>query len=192
MTVVEWIYDYAYPELHPATKKETFKIISEKFEFPKVEEKIVFVQPKYKFEVPSGRGSEYLVSVCEEMRAGPGMRGGSGKPAGGNAEEKAAKPVKVEGEAKAGGEEEGKRKNVGIEREHQGKGQVHNSLQLENNVEDVRSRGIVKKQRMRILSPDRIMLIKDEAEKEGKVRRKDRERHLEKKDSKHKERGNNK
>jgi hypothetical protein len=35
------------------------------------------------------------------------------------------------------------------------------------------------------------MLMEDEAEKEGKVRRKDRERHLEKKDSKHKERGNN-
>ncbi|PMD60414.1 uncharacterized protein K444DRAFT_392408 [Hyaloscypha bicolor E] len=112
---VEWIYDYACPELHPATKKEKVNIISEKFEFPKVEEKIVFVQPKYKFEVPSGRGSEYLVSVCEEMRAGPGMRGGSGKPAGGNAEEKAAEPVKVEGEAKAGGEEEGKKKNVARE-----------------------------------------------------------------------------
>jgi len=191
MTVVEWIYDYACPELHPATKKETVNIISEKFEFPKVEEKIVFVQPKYKFEVPSGRGSEYRVSVCEEMRAGPGMRGGSGKPAGGNAEEKAAEPAKIEGEAKAGGEE-GKGKNVGIEREHQGRGQVRNSLQLENDVEDGRSRGTVKKQRMRILSPDRIMLMKGEAEKKGKARRKGRERHLEKKDSKHKERGNNK
>jgi len=69
--------------------------------------------------------------------------------------------------------------------------QVHNPLQLENNVEDGRSRGTVKKQRMRILSPDRIMLMKDEAEKEGRVKRKDRERHLEKKVSKHKERGNN-
>lgn len=127
MTADEWIYDYAWPDVHPATKKETANIISEKFEFPKVEEKIVFVEPKYKFEVPGTKGSEYLVSVCEEMRAGPGMGGGSGKPVGVSAGEKVVAAVKVEGRANAGEREEGD-KNVGIERLDKCRDQINNAL----------------------------------------------------------------
>jgi hypothetical protein len=147
MAVDEWVYDYACPKLHPATKKETADIISEKVEFPKVEEKIVFVQPRYKFEVQSGRGSDYVVSVCEEIRAGPelGGRGGGEKQ---NSGEKAAGAIKTEGAAEADGDEKGKKKIVGIERVHQWRDQVNNELQLEKSIDDGRGRGTVKKQRM--------------------------------------------
>ncbi|KAE9364821.1 hypothetical protein N431DRAFT_431590 [Stipitochalara longipes BDJ] len=124
----EWIYDFACPNLHPATKKETANVISEKYEFPKGEEKVVFVEPKYKFEVSSGRGNEYGVSVREELRAGPTAGREAGKPAGQNAGQNAAGAVKAEGEAKAGGGEEGKRKN------------------LEKSVDDDRGRSVVRKQ----------------------------------------------
>ncbi|PMD29574.1 hypothetical protein L207DRAFT_593376 [Hyaloscypha variabilis F] len=122
----EWIYDFACPDLHPATKKEIADLIPEKFEFPKGEEKVVFVEPKYKFEVSSGRGNEYGVSVREEARPGPAAGREGGKPAGESAGPKPA--VRVEVEAKASGGQEGKQKN------------------LEKSVEDDRGRSAVRKQ----------------------------------------------
>ena len=145
-TTDEWIYDFACPDVHPATKKETADLIPEKFEFPKGEEKVVFVEPKYKFEVSSGRGNEYGVSVREEARPGPASGREGGKPAGENAGPKPA--VRVEVEAKASGGQEGKQKNVGIDRVHKWRDQVNNALQLEKSVEDDRGRSAVRKQRM--------------------------------------------
>jgi len=141
MVVDEWIYD-----LHPATRKETAKIIPEKYEFPKGEEKVEFVEPKYKFEVSSGRGNEYGVSVRDEVRAVPAAGRADVRPAE-NAALNPAGAVKVEGEARAGGGEEGKRKNVGVERVYEWRDQVNNAFQLEKSVDDDRGRGAVKKQR---------------------------------------------
>ena len=134
--------------MHPATRKETANLIPEKFEFPKGEEKVVFVEPKYKFEVSSGRGNEYGVSVREEVRGGPAVARDGGRPADGNAAQNAASAVSVKGEARAGGGEEGRRKNVSIERVHEWRDQVNNTFQLEKSVDDDRGRGAVKKQRM--------------------------------------------
>jgi hypothetical protein len=183
----EWKYQYACPDVHPATRKETIGIIPEKFEYPKVEEKVVYVEPKYKFEVPTTKGSEYLVSVCEEMRTGSVMRGevvkGEGEKVGGKA------AVKVEGEDKKdGGGKEGKKKNVGMERVYEWRDQVNDALQLGESIDEDRGGSGVKKQRMSSLTEDvSTVLTKGEAEKERKVK-KDRERHYERKESRHKER----
>ncbi len=114
--------------------------------YPKVEEKVVFVEPKYKFEAPSTKGSEYLVSVCEEMRAGSVMTGDPWKIEGEKAGEKTA--VKVEGKEKVGGEMEGKSKNVVFERVFEWRDQVNDAFQLEESTDNDRGSGGVKKQRM--------------------------------------------
>ena len=107
---------------------------------------MVFVEPKYKFEVSSGRGNEYGVSVRGEARAIPAAVRADVRPAHGNAAQNVAGPVRVEGEPRAGGGEEGKRKNVGVESVYEWRDQVNNALQLEKSVDD-RGRGAVKKER---------------------------------------------
>ena len=135
---VEWVYEYAYPEVHPATKKE-------KFVYPKVVEKVVFVEPKYKFETPKTKGSEYLVSVCEERRAGSVISGEPWKAEGEKPGEKAA--VKVKGEEKAQSGTEVKVQKVGIDRVYKWRDEVNDALQLGESSYDDRGNGRVKKQR---------------------------------------------
>ncbi len=118
-----------------------------------MEEKVLYAAPEYKFEVPNTKGSEYLVSVREEVRAGTGVSPGAeaGKSAGGNgehAEEKAA--VKVEAPGKDGGRKEGETKNgpnVGFERVHAWRDQVNDALQLEKSVDGQSGNNPVKVQR---------------------------------------------
>jgi hypothetical protein len=153
-----------------------------------VEEKVVYVEPKYKFEVPTTKGSEYLVSVCEEIRVGSIMRGevvrGGDAKAGGKA------VMKVKGEDKGKDGKEEKKTNVGIERVYEWRDQVNDALQLKESIDENRGGGGVKKQRMSSLTEDiSAVLTKSEAEKERKVK-KDRERRHERKESRYKERKN--
>jgi hypothetical protein len=124
--------------VHPATKKE-------KFVYPKVVEKVVFVEPKYKFEAPKTEGSEFLVSVCEEMRPGSVMSGEPWKAEGEKPGEKAA--VKVKGEGKAESGTEVKVQKVGIERVYEWRDEVNVALQLGESSDDDWGRGRAKKQR---------------------------------------------
>jgi hypothetical protein len=153
-----------------------------------VEEKVVYVEPKYKFEVPTTKGSEYLVSVCEEIRVGSVMRGevvkGKDEKVGGKA------AMKVEGEDKGGDGKEEKKTNVGIERVYEWRDQVNDALQLGESIDEDRGGGGVKKQRMSNLTENisiSTVLTKSEAEKERKVK-KDRERRHERKESRYQER----
>jgi len=141
----EWIYEYAYPEVHPATKKE-------KFVYPKVVEKVVFVEPKYNFEAPKTKGSKYLVSVCEEMRAGSVINGEPWKTEGEKPGEKAAVKAKSEGKAESG--TEAKVQKVGIERVYKWRDEVNDALQLKESSDDDRGSGRVKKQCRWSLSED--------------------------------------
>ncbi len=125
--------------------------LSEKFDFPKVEEKVVYTTPEYRFQVPNTKGSEYLVSVREEVRPGGSMGGEVGKSAGGNgppAGDKAA--VKGEPGGKVEGGAEGKAKagpNVGVERVYEWRDQVNDALQLEKSVNNQGGGDEVKQQR---------------------------------------------
>ncbi len=134
----EWIYEYAYPEVHPATKKE-------KFVYPKVVEKVVFVEPKYNFESPKAKGSEYLVSVCEEMRAGSVISGEPWKSEGEKPGEKAAVEIKSEEKAESGTEV--KVQKVGVERVYEWRDEVNDALQLGESPDNDQGSGRVKKQR---------------------------------------------
>jgi len=157
----EWAYEYACPEIHPATKKETSGFIPEKIEFPKVEQKVIFAEPEYRFEVPNTRGSEYLVSVCEVMRVS--TAGDAGKPNGGEGSKSGGQTVvKVD----AGGNDAAKNKGeekIGAVKE----GKKKSGPNLEKNVDGEAGRGAAKKQ----------------PEKEGK--KKDREKRHERKESRH-------
>jgi len=173
----EWIYEYAYPEVHPATKNE-------KFVYPKVVEKVVFVEPKYKFEAPKTKGSQYLVSVCEEMRDGSVISGEPWKAEGGKSGEKAA--VKVKGEEKAQSGTEVKVQKVGSDRVYKWRDEVNEALQLGESSDDDRGNGTVKKQRRGSLSEDSsAVLTNGEAEKEGTAKKKDSNKRHESKENRH-------
>jgi hypothetical protein len=111
-----------------------------------VEEKVIYVAPERKFEVPNTRGSEYLVSVCDEMRAGGGM-GEAGKSVGGNGDKPAVKG-EAAGKAEGGKEEKAKTGlNVGFERVQEWRDQVNDALQLEKSVDDKAGPDAAKQQR---------------------------------------------
>jgi len=163
--------------VHPATKKE-------KFVYPKVVEKVVFVEPKYKFEAPKKKGSEYLVSVCQEMRAGSVINGEPWKAEGEKPGEKAA--VKVKGEEKAQSGPEVKVQKVGIDRVYKWRDEVNDALQLGESSDDDRGNGRVKKQRKSSLSEDSsAVLTSSEAEKEGIAKKKDSNKRHESKENRH-------
>jgi hypothetical protein len=107
-----------------------------------VEQKVIFAEPEYRFEVPN------KVSVREVMRIG--TVGATAKPNGGESSKAGRNnAVKSEGQAKAGGGKEGTKKsgrNVCLESVHKWRDQVNNTLQLEKSVDNEASRGPVKQQ----------------------------------------------
>lgn len=139
----------------------------------------MFIDTRYNFAGPSTsqRAGDYLQSA-------PAVGGNGSKAGAEDAGEGAA------GKSEGGDGREEKRTNVGIERVHEWRDQVNDALQLDKSVDDGRRSNGVKKQRMSSrLRGCKPVLTKGKAEKDGRARKKDREKHHERKESRYKERG---